>query len=112
MDVTKTRSRTYYVYITTNHSGSLYTGVTNDLFRRIWQHRAGIGSRFTTKYKTRHLLWYEETDDISAALSREKQIKNWRRQWKIELLEAENPYWNDLASGWYESKTDPESSSG
>ena len=96
----------------TNHSGSLYTGVTNDLLSRLWQHRSGSGSVFTSKYKVGKLLWFEETDDISAALSREKQIKNWRRQWKVELLEARNPYWNDLAAGWFEDSTGPGSSPG
>lgn len=98
--------------ILTNHSGTLYTGVTNDLFRRLWQHRSGEGSGFTSKYKTGQLVWFEETDDVSAALSREKQFKNWRRQWKVDLLEARNPYWNDLAAGWFEGSTGPGSSPG
>ena len=107
-----TRSRTYYVYIFANQSGSLYTGVTNDLFKRLWQHRFAHGSAFTSKYKVGKLLWFEESDDISAALTREKQIKNWKRQWKIDLIDSVNVAWADLASGWFEDVADPESSPG
>jgi len=96
------RSKTYYVYILTNQTGSLYTGMTNDLHRRLWQHRNADGSAFTSRYKVGKLLWFEETDDVSAALNREKQIKNWRRQWKIELVDSANRAWTDLAAGWYE----------
>ena len=106
------QSKTYYVYILTNQSGSLYTGVTNDLYKRIWQHRFEQGSGFTSKYKVGKLLWFEETDDVSAALTREKQLKNWRRQWKAELIDSVNRAWVDLADGWYGRSIDPESSSG
>ena len=71
------RSRTYYVYMLKNRGGMLYTGVTGDLFRRVCQHRDGNGSRFTTRYNLNRLIWYEETDDITVAIAREKQIKAW-----------------------------------
>jgi len=71
------RSRTYYVYMLTNRGGTLYTGVTGDLFVRVWQHRDGNGSRFTIRYNLNRLIWYEETDDITVAIAREKQIKAW-----------------------------------
>ena len=96
------RSTTYYVYMLGNRSGSLYTGVTNDLFSRLWQHRSGVGGSFTSKYKVCKLLWFEESNDISAALAREKQLKNWRHQWKIDLIDSSNRAWADLATGWYD----------
>ena len=80
----------------------LYTGVTNDLFRRVWQHRNENGSSHTSKYRIHELVWFEETDDVSAAVAKEKQIKTWRRQWKMNLVEYENPQWLDLASDWYD----------
>ena len=83
------RSRTYYVYMLTNRGGTLYTGVTGDLFGRVWQHRDGNGSRFTTRYNLNRLIWFEETDDITVAIAREKQIKAWRRKWKVDLVESE-----------------------
>jgi putative endonuclease len=95
-------SNRYFVYILANRGKMLYTGVTRDLFQRVWQHRRGCGSSFTSKYRTHELVWFEETDDISAAIAREKQIKTWRRQWKKNLVEFENPGWLDLADGWYE----------
>ena len=105
-------SRSYYVYIVANQSLSLYTGMTNDLFKRLWQHRSGHGSEFTSKYKVSKLLWFEETDDVGIANAREKQIKNWRRKWKVSLIDSMNANWSDLAAGWHEGSTDPESSSG
>ena len=83
------RSRTYYVYMLKNRGGTLYTGVTGDLFKRVCQHRDGNGSRFTTRYNLNRLIWYEETDDITVAIAREKQIKAWRRKWKVDLVESE-----------------------
>ena len=92
----------YYVYIMTNHSGTLYTGVTNDLERRIAEHRAGIEKGFASTYKINRLMYYEVTTDIRAAIAREKQIKSWRRSKKVELIRARNPRWKDLAEEWYE----------
>ena len=95
----------------TSRRGTLYTGVTGDLFRRIWQHRNGAGSIFTAKYNVDRLIWFEETDEITIAIAREKQIKAWRRKWKIDLVKANNQSWTDLAAGWYEDSRGSESSS-
>ena len=87
----------YYVYIMTNkHNSVLYTGVTNDLQRRAYQHRTGQGGGFTSRYKVVKLVYYEMTGDVSAALAREKQIKAGSRQGKIDLVEGMNPDWLDL----------------
>ena len=92
----------YYVYIMTNNSGTLYTGVTNDLERRVAEHRAGTERGFAAKYKTNRLMYYEATPRVEAAIAREKQIKSWRRSKKIELIQTLNPRWRDLAQEWYE----------
>jgi len=101
----------YYVYIISNGQQTIYTGVTNDLYRRLWQHRTGTGSRFAKKHNADQLVWFEETDDVAVAIAREKQIKNWRRSWKLELIESGNPGWLDLAVDWYGVGRDSESSS-
>ena len=88
----------YYVYIMTNKSGTLYTGVTNNLERRIYEHKMHLVDGFTKKYKIDKLVYFEETDDINAAISREKQIKGWLRKKKIALIESTNPEWDDLSS--------------
>jgi len=85
----------YYVYILASRSRCLYVGVTNDVVRRVAQHRAGLVS-FTARYRVRHLVYVEETADVRAAIAREKQIKGWIRGRKIELIEAVNPGWEDL----------------
>ncbi len=91
--------RQYYVYILTNTKrGVLYTGVTNDLARRIWEHKNKIVLGFTEKYQLTKLVYYEVVEDVLSAISREKQLKRWRRRWKFELIEKENPDWNDLAA--------------
>ena len=92
----------YYVYIMTNRSGTLYTGATNDLERRVAEHRAGIEKGFASTYKINRLMYYEATTDIRAAIAREKQIKSWRRSKKVELIRGMNPRWIDLAEEWYE----------
>jgi len=85
------------VYILTNSpNGTLYVGVTNDLVRRVWEHRTAAVSGFTKRYGLKRLVYYESHDDINAAIAREKHLKKWRRSWKIELIERENPRWNDL----------------
>lgn len=83
--------RTYHVYILTNNSGTLYVGVTNDLERRVGEHRLGIVEGFTKKYRLKRLIYCEETDDVRAALARERQIKKWRRRKKIALVNTINP---------------------
>lgn len=79
--------------------GTLYIGVTSDLMTRLHQHREGSTPGFTSRYRVAHLLRYEIFGDMLTAISREKQLKRWRRQWKINLIESDNPDWHDLAPG-------------
>ena len=105
--------RQYYVYIMASHRGTLYTGVTNDLERRAHEHRNGLGGAFTTKYNVSNLVYYETTGDVTSAIKREKQIKAWRRSKRVALIEASNPYWQDLAQDWYDNPSpDPSLRSG
>ena len=91
----------YYVYIMTNQkNGTLYTGVSNDLHRRVIEHKSGLIEGFTKKYGLKILVYYESYQYIIDAIKREKIIKKWRRKWKIELIEKNNPDWNDLAADW------------
>jgi putative endonuclease len=92
----------YWVYILASTSRTLYTGVTNDLSRRVHEHKAGNGSLFTSKYRITRLVHFEETNDVRAAIAREKQIKGWDRKKKVALIEAANPTWDDLAGGWHD----------
>ena len=90
--------RQYYVYILTNKSNNvLYIGVTNDLIRRIFEHKNKLVEGFTKKYNLRKLVYYEATNDIEGAINREKQLKNWHRDWKINLIDQFNPDWKDLS---------------
>ena len=91
----------YYVYIMTNRSKTLYAGVTNDLVRRVYEHKNKMIDGFTRKYNLTHLVYFEETTDVQAAIAREKQIKGWLRSKKVALIESANPRWNDLSEGWY-----------
>src|SRR3972149_1026474 len=93
----------YYVYLLTNRSGTLYTGLTSDLERRMSQHKHKHVDVFTKKYNVCILVYYEATDDIRAAIAREKQIKAWRRSKRIALIESTNPQWRDLSEGWFDS---------
>ncbi len=87
----------FYVYILTSaRDGTLYTGITNNLIRRVYEHKSGGIEGFTKKYKTNKLVYFEETPDVQSAITREKRIKKWRRSWKIELIEKNNPQWRDL----------------
>lgn len=79
-----------------SYSKVLYIGVTNDLIRRVWEHKNGLIEGFTKKYKVKYLVYYEETNDILSAIAREKQLKKWRRKKKIKLIENLNPQWKDL----------------
>ncbi len=90
----------YYVYILTNKSRTLYTGVTNELKRRVYQHKHKLVPGFTLKYNINRLVFFEMTADVRAAISREKQIKGWIRRKKIALIESANPSWQDLSAGW------------
>jgi len=88
---------TFFVYIlASGRNGTLYTGFTNDLIRRVDEHKRGFKKGFTRDYKVNNLVYYEETDSVEAAILREKQLKKWKRKWKLELIEGKNPYWNDL----------------
>ena len=88
-----------YVYIMTNRKdGVLYTGVTNDIIRRIFEHKEGMVDGFTKKYHLHQLVYYEIFNRIEEAIKREKQIKNYQRIWKVELIENQNPKWKDLYS--------------
>ncbi len=89
--------RTYYVYImASRRNGTLYIGVTNDLARRVYQHKHGLIDGFTKRYDVKLLVHFEVTDDIRAAIQREKNLKKWPRGWKIALIEEANPDWRDL----------------
>jgi putative endonuclease len=89
--------RSRYVYILGSDCyGTLYIGVTSDLVRRVWQHREGLAPGFTKKYGVKRLVWFETHGDIIAAITREKQLKKWKRAWKIELIQSVNPEWRDL----------------
>ena len=92
----------YYVYIMTNNSRTLYTGVTDNLVRRAYEHKKKLVEGFTKKYNITRLVYYETTSDVRAAIQREKQVKGWLRKKKIALIEAANPEWKDLSEGWYE----------
>ena len=92
----------YFIYILSSLSGTLYTGVTNNLEQRIYQHKHKMVNGFTKKYNVDRLVYYEETTDIHAALTREKEIKAWRRNKKIDLIKSMNPEWKDLAEDWFE----------
>jgi putative endonuclease len=91
------RQYQYFVYILTNKSGNLYTRVTNNLERRVYEHKHHLVKGFTNKYNIDKLVYFEETNDINAAISREKQIKGWLRKKKIALIESMNPGWKDLS---------------
>ena len=82
--------------ISSKPNGTLYTGVTSDLVKRIGQHKQKTITGFTKKYNVTRLVWYESSESMISAIEREKKIKNWKRQWKIELIEKENPEWKDL----------------
>ena len=86
----------FHTYIATNHSRTLYTGVTNDLQRRLSEHRQGIGSAFTSKYRCDTIVWYEHFANAADAIAAEKKIKGWSRAKKIALIEKDNPHWQSL----------------
>lgn len=89
--------RLYWVYIlASRRNGTLYVGVTNDLSRRVYEHKNKLISGFTAKYSVDLLVWYESHADIGEAITREKSLKRWRRAWKLKLIEDMNPTWDDL----------------
>ena len=90
----------YYVYIMTNRSRTLYIGVTNNLQRRMYEHKHHLMAGFTSKYDLTRLVYFEETSDVNIAIAREKQIKGWLRTKKVALIESMNPDWRDLSEEW------------
>jgi putative endonuclease len=87
----------YYVYLLASKKhGTLYLGVTNDIVRRTYEHRTKAVDGFTKRYGVDKLVWFELYDDMTNAIAREKELKKWRREWKVRLIEAENPDWTDL----------------
>jgi len=91
----------YYVYLLTNWNNKvIYVGITNDLTRRIYEHKNKMIKGFTEKYNVKKLVYFEETQDINTAIEREKEIKKWRREKKNRLVNSMNPNWDDLSSGW------------
>ena len=89
--------KSYWVYILASKPrGTIYAGVTNGLIRRLDEHRAGKGSSFTSKYRVTKLVWFQEFAEINQAIQREKTIKEWPRAWKLNLIEENNPHWQDL----------------
>jgi putative endonuclease len=96
-DLAMSRSRSYYVYVLASGvGGTLYVGVTNDLVRRIYEHRTKVGDGFTKKYDVSRLVYFEVFDDIENAIIREKRLKKWNRAWKVRMIEENNPNWDDL----------------
>ena len=94
-------SKTYYVYIlASKRNGTLYVGVTNNLVRRIFEHKNGLADGFTKKYGIHTLVYFDQTNDAKSALIREKQLKKWNRKWKLDLIEKVNPEWKDLSKDW------------
>lgn len=93
--------KSYYVYILASKPyGTLYIGVTSDLVRRVWEHAKDLVKGFTKKYDVHGLVYFKETVDVMSALQREKQLKAWKRDWKIRLIEKSNPDWKDLSHLW------------
>jgi putative endonuclease len=89
--------RYFFVYILCNkRNGTLYTGVTSDLIKRVYEHKNNLADSFTKKYNIHKIIWYEIHQTAESAITREKQIKKWERKWKLELIEKDNPDWNDL----------------
>jgi putative endonuclease len=85
------------VYIlASKRNGTLYIGVTSDLAKRIWEHKNNMVEGFTKRYNVHHLVWYELHESMESAITREKRLKNWKRKWKLELIESSNPRWLDL----------------
>ena len=96
--------KTYYVYILSSKSGTLYTGITNDLERRVYQHKRKTIEGFTRRYNITQLVFFESTNDVAMAIAREKQIKGMLRSKKVELIKTMNPEWEDLSKNWYDLK--------
>jgi putative endonuclease len=94
--------KAFYVYIMGSKTGTLYVGVTSNIERRVYEHKNHLLPGFTDKYNVDRLLYYEETNNPTSAISREKQIKAWRREKKVKLIDSMNVEWNDLSGDWYD----------
>jgi putative endonuclease len=94
------RERRYYVYIVASKSRVIYVGMTGFLMARVLRHRAGEGAEFTRKYRVHRLVYYELFQNVGKAIARETEMKKWRREKKVALIEKDNPTWEDLAEGW------------
>ncbi|MDR3643174.1 MAG: GIY-YIG nuclease family protein [Candidatus Doudnabacteria bacterium] len=90
----------YFVYIMASNSGTLYTGITSDLYKRVYQHKNNLIEGFTKKYQCHKLVYFEETTEAESAIAREKQIKGWSRWKKEDLIRSKNFYWEDLSKSW------------
>jgi len=95
------KMRNYFVYILASKSKVLYIGITNNLEYRVYTHKNKLNDGFTAKYNVNRLVFYEEFKYVYDAIAREKQLKNWHREWKNNLIESINPDWKDLSEGWY-----------
>ena len=95
-------TRAYWVYLLASRTCTLYLGVTNDLERRVLEHKEGQVPGFTQRYGVNRLVYCEGFGDVTAAIAREKQLKGWLRRKKVELIESVNPQWRDLSEGWYD----------
>jgi putative endonuclease len=100
--------RSFFVYIMSNRSKTLYTGVTNSLMRRVWEHKQGVGSEFCKHYKLDRLVYFERFQYVDNAITREKQIKGWLRSKKIALVVSQNPAWSDLSAEWHAERPWPQ----
>ena len=97
------KERVYFVYLLASKpNGTLYLGVTSNIIGRTWQHKEGVFEGFSKKYGVHRLVWYDTFGDIHLAIQREKTMKHWPRQWKINAIEKENPYWDDLYPKFFE----------
>lgn len=94
--------KTYCVYIIASKSGTLYVGVTSNLKKRVYEHKNHLIPGFTDKYKINRLLYFETISDPASTINREKQLKKWRRNKKIKLIDSLNPEWKDLSQDWYD----------
>src|SRR4030042_1964423 len=99
-------NKQYYIYIMTNLAHTLYTGVTNDLERRVYEHKMKLVPGFTTRYGLTTLVYYEFGEDVDGAIAREKQIKGWLRKKKIALIESMNPEWKVLSEDWFDGHSE------
>lgn len=99
------KRRSYFVYIVTNATRIPYTGFCGNLHKRVWEHKNKLLDGFTSNFQLCRLVYFESFDDVRKAIDREKQIKRWRRQKKVQLIERFNPNWHDLSDGWYDLPT-------